>query len=137
MWEIESPPYAVVGEAELSMLSSSLRGDQRALSTMLSPDFAEIGRSGRRWTYSDIVPMLLEEEPRATPATSEWQFNRVTRTTTDTGRRSGVVVLLVDVFIGRDASRMTLIVSAAESRDFASATSAGEYSTSRGRLRSG
>lgn len=77
MWEIESPPYAVVREAELSMLSSSMRGDQRALSTMLSPDFAEIGRSGRRWTYSDIVPMLLEEEPRATPTTSEWQFNRV------------------------------------------------------------
>jgi len=77
MWEFESPSYAPIKEAELALLSSAVREDQDALSAMISSDFAEIGRSGRRWIYNDIVPMMVDEEPRATPKTSEWQFNRV------------------------------------------------------------
>lgn len=77
MSELESTTYAAIKEAELALLSSTARADQGLLSTMLSQDFAEIGRSGRWWAYDDIVPVLLEEKPRATPGTSEWRFNQV------------------------------------------------------------
>lgn len=64
-------------EAELALLSSSVRGDSGRLTRLLAGDFAEIGRSGRRWNGSDLVEALQHESARATPATSEWLFNRV------------------------------------------------------------
>lgn len=77
MWESEDSTYAAVKNAELALLSSGVRGDSSQIAALLSEDFAEIGRSGTRWTYADTVAALPDEAPRATPETSEWLFNRV------------------------------------------------------------
>lgn len=77
MWEADSAEYASVKDAELALLSSAVRQDHSRLSSLLSSDFAEIGRSGRRWTYPEIVAALQNEKPEDAPATSEWLFNRV------------------------------------------------------------
>lgn len=77
MWESDDPMFAAVKEAELALLSSGVRGDRTQIAALHSDDFAEIGRSGTRWTYADTVSALPDEAPRPTPETSEWLFNRV------------------------------------------------------------
>ncbi|WP_082764193.1 DUF4440 domain-containing protein [Frondihabitans sp. PAMC 28766] len=77
MWESEANEYAPIREAELELLSSSARHDRKRLAVILSPDFAEIGRSGRRWTRDEIVASLGGEAIRDAPITSDWLFNRV------------------------------------------------------------
>ncbi len=64
-------------QAELALLSSPVRSDEGEVTGLLAGDFAEIGRSGRRWNRSELVEALRHEPARATPATSEWLFNRV------------------------------------------------------------
>ncbi|PPF43364.1 nuclear transport factor 2 family protein [Pseudoclavibacter sp. AY1F1] len=77
MWETDTEDFADIKNAELALLSSSVRGDSAQTSTLLAEDFAEIGRSGRRWTYAESVAALESEEERPLPRTSEWLFNRV------------------------------------------------------------
>ena len=77
MWVPDDEEYATVKQAELALLSTRVRSDETHLAALLSADFAEIGRSGRRWTYQDTVIALRNEEPRTSPRTSEWLFNRL------------------------------------------------------------
>ncbi len=77
MWETDTEDFADIKSAELALLSSTVRADSAQTSAFLSEDFAEIGRSGRRWTYAESVAALAGEEERPLPRTSEWLFNRV------------------------------------------------------------
>jgi len=77
MWQSDASDFLVVQDAELALLSSTVRNDAEQVSAFLANDFAEIGRSGRRWTYDEMVAALRDEGPRAAPATSEWLFNRL------------------------------------------------------------
>lgn len=77
MWETDTEHFADIKNAELALLSSSVRTDSDQVSSLLSEDFAEIGRSGRRWTSAESVAALAREEERPLPLTSEWLFNRV------------------------------------------------------------
>lgn len=77
MWEAYTEDFADIKNAELALLSSAVRADSAETSSLLAEDFAEIGRSGRRWTYADSVVALAGEERRPVPRTSEWLFNRV------------------------------------------------------------
>lgn len=77
MWVANSSDYECVKAAELSLLSSAVRGDAAQLVQLLASDFAEVGRSGQRWTRAEIIEQLQSEEPRDAPSTSDWIFNRV------------------------------------------------------------
>jgi hypothetical protein len=77
MWESEDIAYVPIREAELELLSSSARHNPERLAVILSPDFAEIGRSGRRWTRDEIIASIGEEAHRDVPLTSDWLFNQV------------------------------------------------------------
>ena len=44
---------------ELRLLSPEVRSDSAALEQLLSPDFSEIGQSGRRWSRGEIIVELL------------------------------------------------------------------------------
>lgn len=69
--------FAIVKAAETSLTTSSIRGSSSRVETLLASDFAEIGRSGRRWTRDDTVHALAAEESHDSPETSEWLFNEV------------------------------------------------------------
>ncbi|TFB87402.1 nuclear transport factor 2 family protein [Cryobacterium algoricola] len=77
MWQSDASEFLAVQDAELALLSSTVRSDAEHVSSLLADDFAEIGRSGRRWTYGETVAALQVEGPRATPVTSEWLFYRL------------------------------------------------------------
>lgn len=77
MWETDTEDFADIKNAELALLSSSVRADSAQTSSLLADDFAEVGRSGRRWTSAESVAALAGEEERPVPRTSEWLFNRV------------------------------------------------------------
>jgi hypothetical protein len=78
MWESDATAeYAKIKSAELALLSSDVRSDESRLSSLLSVDFVEIGRSGRRWSYPETLAALKAEERGDSPETSEWLFNRV------------------------------------------------------------
>ena len=63
--------------AELALLSSAVRRDPAAVARLLHPEFVEIGRSGRRWTYTDTIEALAGENDRDTPATDEWSVQQI------------------------------------------------------------
>jgi ribonuclease HI len=69
--------YATVKAAEIALLSSTVRRDGQRLSALLHPEFAEIGRSGQRWTHQDTIEALSAEESREAPETAEWLFNDI------------------------------------------------------------
>ncbi|CAN5319620.1 hypothetical protein BH09ACT6_BH09ACT6_02930 [soil metagenome] len=77
MRESDASENAAVQNAELAPLSSAVRVDAKHVSSLLSDDCAEIGRSGRRWTYPETVTAPQGESPRDVPETSEWLFNRI------------------------------------------------------------
>ncbi|NAZ14922.1 nuclear transport factor 2 family protein [Glutamicibacter soli] len=77
MWESDISKYREVYEAELALLSSEVRNDSQLTESYLAPDFAEIGRSGRRWVRKDLVAALQSEPAGILPQTSEWLFNPV------------------------------------------------------------
>ncbi|MGA1835374.1 nuclear transport factor 2 family protein [Herbiconiux sp. 11R-BC] len=77
MGESDASEYEAVQAAELALLSSAVRADTERVESLLAPDFAEIGRSGRRWTRAETVAALRNETPREAPATSEWLFDRL------------------------------------------------------------
>ncbi|GAB3555561.1 hypothetical protein GCM10027404_32720 [Arthrobacter tumbae] len=77
MWESDASHYSEVKAAEIALLSSAVRNNSDNVSSLLSDDFAEIGRSGRRWSYLETVAALQGEQPRPVPKTSEWLFNRI------------------------------------------------------------
>lgn len=77
MWEPDSQAFAPVKAAELALLSSAVRQDDDELSRLLSTDFSEICRWGRRWTAAELAESLRREAPREVPQTSEWLFNRL------------------------------------------------------------
>lgn len=77
MWESDASEYLAVQQAELALLTPSVRGDANHLSALLADDFAEIGRSGHRWTFAETITALHIEGPRTVPTTSEWLFNRI------------------------------------------------------------
>lgn len=51
---------------ECELHGPQARGDAARLARLLHPEFREFGRSGRSYTYEDIVPRLLAE-PAAGP----------------------------------------------------------------------
>ncbi|MCC2031030.1 nuclear transport factor 2 family protein [Microbacterium allomyrinae] len=63
--------------SELELLDPDVRRNADRVRTVLHPDFAEIGRSGRRWTQVDTIAALEQEEGRVAPETDEWMFNQV------------------------------------------------------------
>lgn len=77
MWDEDEERYATVRAAEISLLSSLVRRSEETVRNLLHPQFAEIGRSGRRFTYQDTIEMLSREETRAVPESSEWLFNEI------------------------------------------------------------
>jgi hypothetical protein len=77
MWDSNDSEYMTIKSAELAPLSSEVRRDESRLSSLLSADFIEIGRSGRRWTYPETVAALKVEKRGVSPETSEWLFNRL------------------------------------------------------------
>lgn len=76
MWESDDR-FDVVMAAELELLDAAARHDTDRLRQLLHPDFAEIGRSGRRWTRDEIIASLATGRERVTPETDEWLFNQV------------------------------------------------------------
>lgn len=66
-----------IREAEQDLLTTAVRQDARRLRELLHPDLVEIGRSGRLWTRTDLLVDLVEESPRATPETDEWELRRL------------------------------------------------------------
>ncbi|WP_378145787.1 DUF4440 domain-containing protein [Cnuibacter sp. UC19_7] len=77
MWEPDADAFTAIKDAELSLLTSGTRRDPDRVAALLADDFVEIGRSGRRWTGTEIVDSLADEPERPTPATSDWLFHRV------------------------------------------------------------
>lgn len=49
-----------VWEQEKLLLTSEVRGDPQALSTLLGPDFHEIGQSGRHWKREDLIAAVSD-----------------------------------------------------------------------------
>ena len=76
MWG-PSGRFGAVKAAELALLDSNVRRDSEGVNALLHPDFAEIGRSGRRWTKSGIISALEAGEAPDAPDTDEWLFDEV------------------------------------------------------------
>lgn len=57
---IEDEVAAVI-EHELSLLTPEVRGSSDQLEELLDPDFAEIGKSGRLWTRSEMIEALVAD----------------------------------------------------------------------------
>jgi len=72
--EITDSLAARIREAEQDLLTTAVRQDARRLRELLHPDLVEIGRSGRLWTRTDLLVDLVEESPRETPETDEWDL---------------------------------------------------------------
>lgn len=79
MWE-SGDRFDAVMAAELELLDDAFRHDPDRVRELLHPDFAEIGRSGRRWTRDEIIASLEAERGRVAPETDEWLFNEVAPT---------------------------------------------------------
>ncbi|MEU6985756.1 nuclear transport factor 2 family protein [Streptomyces sp. NPDC046324] len=60
--------------AELRLMDPSVRSSRALSRELLDPDFVEIGASGRRWTYAEMLAALSEiaggsaEGPRYEPS---------------------------------------------------------------------
>lgn len=67
---------AAAWEAEEALLTPAVRGDRARLESLLAPDFAEIGQSGRLWTREEIVAELVSD---ATPLPSAVLTERASR----------------------------------------------------------
>jgi ribonuclease HI len=52
--------YEVEG-LERQLLERQTRSSRRRLDEMISDDFVEIGRSGRKWTKAEIIDSLVQE----------------------------------------------------------------------------
>lgn len=72
--------FREVRAAELALLDGAVRRDPARVRALLHPDFAEIGRSGRRWTRDETIAALAAEESRVTPDTDEWEFTELSPT---------------------------------------------------------
>ncbi|QLD13109.1 nuclear transport factor 2 family protein [Microbacterium oleivorans] len=77
MNEITEGLAARIRGAEKDLLTTAVRQDARRLRELLHPDLVEIGRSGRLWTRTDLLVDLVEEPPRETPDTDEWNVHRL------------------------------------------------------------
>lgn len=77
MWSDDESRFAAVMHAENALMRTSVRNDRSRVEDALAPDFAEIGRSGRRWTFDDTVRALETEGAHEHPETAEWLFNEV------------------------------------------------------------
>ncbi|MCR2783645.1 MULTISPECIES: DUF4440 domain-containing protein [unclassified Microbacterium] len=76
MWE-SAERFQAIKDAELALLAGDTRRDDAKVERLLHPDFAEIGRSGRRWTREQIVAALAAERDHVTPHPDEWLFNEI------------------------------------------------------------
>ncbi|MFD3607908.1 DUF4440 domain-containing protein [Streptomyces atroolivaceus] len=66
-----SPAVAAAIEGELRLLDPVVRASADVLTTLLHPDFREIGTSGRLWERDTIIAMLTDPEaPRPDPLTA-------------------------------------------------------------------
>lgn len=79
VWE-SGDRFDIVMAAELELLDDAVRRDPDRVGYLLHLDFAEIGRSGRRWTRDESMASLEVEQGRVTPETDEWLFNEVAPT---------------------------------------------------------
>ncbi|THJ65474.1 nuclear transport factor 2 family protein [Arthrobacter echini] len=66
--------YDTIRAAEEELLTSAVRHDPTRVEELLHPDFVEIGRSGNRWTRSEIVAALADEAEHDVPVADEWTF---------------------------------------------------------------
>ena len=77
MEEADGVEFALIEPAARALPSPVVRNSERKLASLLSKDFAEIGRSGWIWNHLDSVVALRSEDSRELPAASEWRFNAV------------------------------------------------------------
>jgi uridine phosphorylase len=69
------PLHDRVRELEIALLTGEVRRNPTQVQQLLHPEFAEIGRSGTRWTREDILASLASEPAgRTTPETDDWAF---------------------------------------------------------------
>lgn len=52
---------AVVIKRELALLAPEVRGSAERLEDLLDPDFREIGKSGRLWTWGAMIAALVAD----------------------------------------------------------------------------
>ncbi|TYR38570.1 nuclear transport factor 2 family protein, partial [Streptomyces parvus] len=45
-------------DAELQLLDPRVRGSRALAARLLDPEFVEVGASGRRWTYEEMLAAL-------------------------------------------------------------------------------
>lgn len=55
--------HAHLKDLEERLFQPSVRGSRPALEALLSPDFREIGRSGKLYDFDEVVEALLAEQP--------------------------------------------------------------------------
>lgn len=70
--------YRAIRDAELTLLTSTVRRDAEQVCRLLHPEFVEIGRSGRRWTHEEILVALAGEDAGDTPVVEDWDFQALT-----------------------------------------------------------
>ncbi|WP_100642626.1 DUF4440 domain-containing protein [Alteromonas facilis] len=57
--------FEIIRNLELELNDPAIRKDKQRLAALISEDFEEIGKSGRKFTKSDIINELVNEEPVA------------------------------------------------------------------------
>ncbi len=57
-----SENFAQVIELEKQLLLPAVRGQKAKLLELIAPDFYEIGASGKRYSFDDIMEMLVNED---------------------------------------------------------------------------
>ncbi|MGW0119737.1 nuclear transport factor 2 family protein [Streptomyces sp. NPDC003327] len=66
----QHPDVAEAVAAELRLLTPAVRSSRALAGALLDPEFTEVGASGRRWTYAEMLAELpemdgnVEEGPR-------------------------------------------------------------------------
>lgn len=76
MWE-PSDRFQAIKNAEIALLTNGTHHDRDEVDRLLHAEFAEIGRSGRRWTRDQVVTALAAAQGREVPKTDEWLFNEI------------------------------------------------------------
>ncbi|MFF0507783.1 DUF4440 domain-containing protein [Streptomyces fimicarius] len=56
----ESTDVSAAIDGELRLLDPAVRLSRSAAETLLDPEFVEVGASGRRWTYEEMLAALPE-----------------------------------------------------------------------------
>ena len=88
-------------QAEKALLTKRVRSDTARLAELLSPDFYEIGQSGRRWSREETVTSLVADtEPERDAELSEREATLV---------RADTVLLSYRLQFGASTSRRSAL----------------------------